>query len=193
MGNISGVVSKVTKGKGQAVTKMGTYDRINVTITSESGETVLVQKLVKPGNDGQKLVGQRVQCTYITKEVDLPDGTSFKSNSTDSKGFVLLDQPKFVPGGTATTSTGTKAPYNQEGARTGMLANSGLKLAIARANLQGANDVSTALLRESIGMMETEVKRLEHPQAVEDPKPLKTSKPAVKAPAIEEDDNDPFA
>jgi len=160
-GNVVGKVTKVTKGKGVVTTKHGSYERINISIEGPNG-AVLVQKLVKPGNDGQSLVGKQVSATFTETEVQKADGTTFIGRSVDSKGFVILDatgQPATF-GRSAPTSHATPAPaatgttrpsgtgYNSDGARHGMIVNNAVALAAHRKDLtlQGlklaAKDVS---------------------------------------------------
>jgi hypothetical protein len=151
MGKITGVVTKVTKGKGIVELGTGTYERLNMTIKGDDGELV-IQKLVKPGNDGSNLLNQRVQADYEERELTNQKGEKFTARSVNSKGFVLLDAPKFTGRGQSTAKTVTNTPassgtsstvvktgtYSSEGARHGMIVGNAIELAIARLQLDQA-------------------------------------------------------
>lgn len=153
MGQVSGKVVKVTTAKGQVKTDHGVFDKLNVTVESETGENVVIQKLAKPGNDGQGFIGKRVQVTYKSKSVENSDGDTIELHSTDSKGFVLVDQPAFSPKGashsttTGSSTTASKGTYNSDGARHGMIVNNAVELAGLRGKhtlkdlLQAADDI----------------------------------------------------
>lgn len=139
MATVVGHVTKVVKGKGIVQLKMGTFERLNITVKdSSSGEEVKISRLVKPGNDGQNLVGKHVSVTYKEEVKTTADGEEFTVRSTDSKGFVLLDesgnpvQSKFG-GGAAPSSSGSPSKpaggYNSDGARHGMIVNNAVLLA----------------------------------------------------------------
>jgi hypothetical protein len=154
MSVITGVVTKVTTGKGQVTTDHGKFDKLNITVKGEDGESLTIGKLAKVGNDGQGFVGKRVQVTYKTKQIETDDGDTKDLHSTDSKGFVQLDVPAFggkpASGGSSPSTapqTFAKTTYNSDGARHGMIVNNAVELAGLRKTLdlksliQAADDI----------------------------------------------------
>lgn len=204
MGKVTGKVTKVTKGKGIVTTKFGNYERLNVTVTDSTGTNTVIQKLTKPGNDGQGLMGKEFQVTYTEKELTNEEtGESFTVRSADSKNWVSLDQQTNIHSNGSTTAQGTKSTYNSEGARTGMIVGKGVELAIARANLKGLKDITAELLTESTGMVENVTNSLENGSkaalkpttATNIMKVATVVKKAMTAPApevSEDDDESPF-
>lgn len=156
MPKIVGKVLSVTKAKNTVQLAHGTFARLTVTVEDKTtGENVKIQRLVKPDNDGQSLIGKNVAVTYTQKEMTTADGDTFTVNSADSKNFALLDangepvQGKF--GGRPATSSATvtkqSAGYNSDGARHGMIVNNAVSLADHRGDnsleglMQAAADV----------------------------------------------------
>lgn len=142
MPKVVGKVTDVKKGKGVVKTAHGEYERLNVTVTGEDGQPVVIQRLVKPGNDGSKLIGQRVDVTYVEKQLEREDGETFTVRSADSKNFVLLDvvaKPYQKNGSSSAPTAGsgksTGSGYNSDGARHGMIVGRAVELAIARKDL----------------------------------------------------------
>lgn len=142
MGKIVGVVTKITKGKGIVELGSSTFERLNITVSNDEQELV-IQRLVKPGNDGSRLLNQRADVTYTERQLTNQKGEKFTARSADSKGFVLLDaiKPSYnnkfaapaaspinnipVPSAKEYKSTS----YNSEGARHGMIVNNAVLLA----------------------------------------------------------------
>ena len=198
MPQAKGRVSKV------AVTRTGvkipgqnqTYDRISVQIKDETGKITAVQKLTKAGKDGSELVGRLVDVTFTEKEVINPDtGESFTSRSTDSKGFILLNEdglPSFTPGQqgrksttstvgsvTSNSSNTRSSGYNADGARNGMIVGKAVELAIARkeTSLEGLRNAARDVIQLT---SEVETNSLKEPEEnihkmVVDGKPVEDS------------------
>lgn len=205
MGIVKGRVTKVTVAKNTtSLPGRGEFSKHNITVQSDSGESLIIQKLAKVGNTGQELVGRLVQVTYTERELTNEEtGEAFKTRSTDSKGFILLDEdgsPSYKPGQktsggvshapkTSSTSTVKSAGYNSEGARVGMIIKGAVDLATARDTLdmKGLRQAAVDLL---VLTKEVETDSITAPVVSVTPKAKEAA--AKTAPNLVDDEEDPF-
>ena len=161
---ITGTVIAVTKGKPYT-SKVGplagkTMVTNKILIETDSGQ-VTVQKNSMATTNFTLASGTKVQATYDERTVNTQNGDSFVNNNLVKDGLLVLSEdgaalqvgstgapkPAFTPGGHgghsgSSSSSGqkTKAAYDSDGARNGMIIKAALDLATAR------KDVSLASL-----------------------------------------------
>lgn len=190
---IEGTVTKIYKKKGQVNIQGKKFDKLSVTVTDKEGNSVAIEKLVTPGNDGKALEGKKLRVTYEEREVELEDGTTFTARSAKSKDFVLLDAEGKPSEARSQAGSSGGGGYDSKGARNGMITQKGIDLAIAIAKLQSLKDVPQSLIDESVAKVKKATEHLESGRAPEvKPAAKAVSKAKAVHQEVEEDDEPPF-